>query len=137
MHDSRKVFLLDTEPRCILATYEKGDNAQTTEFKTWDDDIKVDDYVTVPTETRHKMTVVKVVEVDVEAILDSEAPMGWIVGVVDTTAFDETASQEKEFLEAARSAEKTRRKAQLKKDFLQDVDTTQFSAISHSPNPET
>lgn len=128
MHSSRKVFLLDNEPRCVLATYDKdNDNykkAKRTEFKTFDDTVEVDDLVVVKTDTRHGYTVVKVVEVDVEPELDSSEEINWVVSKVDTVAYAGIVKHERSFLDAAAKAEKKRRKAQLKADFLADVDTS-------------
>lgn len=106
MHDSRKVFLLENEPRCITATYEEGDDAPVTEFKTFDPDIAVDDFVIVPTDTRHRMTVCKVRSVDVEPNLDTEAKMLWVIGSVDCSAYEKTLSSEGQFIGAARAAER-------------------------------
>lgn len=122
MHDSRKVFLLETEPRCVTAAYDAGEDASTTEFKTFDLDIKTDDYVIVPTNCRHKMTVCKVHAVDVEPDLDSSAEMRWVIGVVDQSAFKATFASERQFIDAARSAERRRKKTQLREDFLADID---------------
>lgn len=135
MHDSRKVFLLDDEPRCVLCTYEADtptQKASSTEFKTWDSNIKVGDYVVVPTDTRHCMTVVKVVDVDVEPNIESHAKMDWIIGTVDRHDFEAIVAQERRFLDAARSAEKARKKKELKEAFLADVDGSKF-ALSHHP----
>jgi len=134
MHDSRKVFLLDEEPRCILATYEEGENASRTEFKTWDQDIQVDDFIVVPSGTRHDMTVVKVVKVDVEPNLESSHKMDWVVCKIDRAAFEDTTQREATFLNAARKAEKLRKKQQMREDFLRDVDPKAMStAIEHQP----
>lgn len=122
MHDSRKVFLLENEPRCITATYEAGDNAATTEFKTFDQDVAVDDYIIVPTDTRHEMTVCKVRAVGIEPDLESSAEMLWVIGRVDRSSYKATIGSEKDFVAAARSAERSRKKKQLKEDFLADVD---------------
>lgn len=130
MHDSRKVFLLDTEPRCVLCSYESHEGAPRTEFKTWDTDIKVGDYVVVPTDTRHHMTVVRVEEIDVEPNLESNERMHWIVDVVDKSAFDRTANQEREFLNAARAAEKQKKKEALKEAFLANVPDSAL-ALAH------
>lgn len=136
MHDSRKVFLLDKEPRCVLATYEEHEGAERTEFKTWDQNIEEGDFVVVPTSTRHHMTVVKVVEVDVEPDLDCPSKMDWIVGVVDQSEFLKNAKQEERFIEMTRKAEKARRKRELKEAFLHDVDTTDIRQLEEKPAEE-
>lgn len=123
MHDSRKVFLLEGELRCITAAYEAGDDARTTEFKTFDAAIAVDDYIIVPTDTRHEMTVCKVHKVDVEPDLDSGGEMLWVIGKISLAGHEATVASEERFIAAARSAERSRRMKQLKEDILADVDT--------------
>lgn len=122
MHDSRKVFLLEGELRCIKAAYEAGDDAGTTEFKTFDAGIAVDDYIIVPSGTRHEMTICKVHEVDVEPNLDSGSEMLWVIGKVSLSGHEATVASEERFIAAARSAERARKMKQLKEDILADVD---------------
>ena len=83
MNHSTAIFLINNDVRAIAVTYEKIDLAKDTTkmmkyqaaylsggrlpdgavvFKTMDTAIKVDDFVIVPTDTRHGMTVCKVVE---------------------------------------------------------------------------
>lgn len=122
MHDSRKVFLLENEPRCITAAYEADENAPASEFKTFDPDIEVNDYIIVPTNSRHKMTVCRVHSVDVEPNLDCSAEMLWVIGIVNRSAYEGTLQSEDAFIDAARSAERRRKKKQLKEDILADID---------------
>jgi hypothetical protein len=128
MHDSRKVFLLEDEPRCIKAKYEPDVNTQKPskgyDFKTFDETIQVDDFIVVPTDTRYGMTVVKVVEVDVEPDLDTDLYMHWVIDKVDRSVFENLLASEEGFIDAARAAERKRKKKQLKEDLLADVDTT-------------
>ena len=113
MNHSLAVFLISASVRAVLATYEAGDDAPRTMFKTFNDDIKVDDYVIVPTTTRHKMTVVKVVEVDVEPDFDSHHDFDWIVGVVDRASFEEIELQEAAAIEKVKSAERRKKRDEL------------------------
>lgn len=136
MHDTRKVFLLDPEPKCIKAVYEAHEDATQTEFKTFDEDIKVDDYVIVPSTTRHEMTVCRVVEIDVEPDLDTSVKMDWVIGKIESSQYETILDQERQLIDAVRSAEKKRRKAQLKEDILADVDTKDMMQIGHSKEPE-
>ncbi len=115
------IFLISDQARAINLTYEKDEAAPRTTFKTLDPNIKVDDYVTVPTGTRHKMTVCKVVEVDVEPDLEASREMEWIVGVVSTVDFDQIKSQEGDAIARIKSAEKTRKRKELRDALLADV----------------
>lgn len=78
MNYSTAIFLINPKVRAIAAIYEPDTDsrkAPRTVFKTFDQSIGVNDYILVPTETRHKMTVNKVVEVDVEPDLETGAGM--------------------------------------------------------------
>lgn len=120
MNHSLAVFLISDSVRAVLATYEAGDDAPRTMFKTFNEDIAVDDYVVVPTETRHKMTVVKVVEVDVEPDFDSDADYQWIVGVVDRASFEDIEFQEREAVAKIKSAEKRKKRDELREALATD-----------------
>ncbi len=121
MNYSTAIFLISDQARAVNVTYEKEEDAPKTMFKTLDPNIKVDDYVTVPTDTRHKMTVCKVVEVDVEPDLETSREVKWIVGVVDTVDFDQIKSQEGDAIARIKSAEKTRKRKELRDALLADV----------------
>ena len=121
MNYSTAIFLISDQARAVNITYENDDDAPKTMFKTLDPNIKVDDFVTVPTDTRHKMTVCKVVEVDVEPDLESSREMKWIVGVVGTADFDQIKSQEGDAIARIKSAEKTRKRKELRDALLADV----------------
>ena len=133
MHNSRKVFLLPDgqEPRCILATYESSENAPQTEFKTFDASIEVDQYIVVPSTTRHHMTTCKVVEVDVEPELDTDVKIDWVMGIIDQSSFLETSAKEQEFINAVKSAEKAALKKKLREDMLAGVDTSNMGILEH------
>ena len=118
MHESRKIFLTDAEPICILATYEDHEDANKTALKTYDETLAVDDYIVVPSATRHEMTVMKIVEVGVEPNLDSNSKIDWVIGKIDRTPYEKLLSQEGDFLSRARKAEKKRKKEQMREDFL-------------------
>lgn len=120
MNFSTAIFLISDEARAVKAVYEDGDVAKT--FKTMNPDIEVDDFVIVPTDTRHNMTVVKVVEVDVDVDFDDPKPMPWVIDVVDIDAHEMIKSQEEEAISMVKSAEKRRKREQLRKDLIEDTD---------------
>jgi len=121
MNYSTAIFLISDQARAVLVTYDSEDTSPKTMFKTLDPDIKVDDFVTVPTDTRHNMTVCKVVEVDVEPDLESSTDMKWIIGVVNKADFDQIKSHEGDAIAKIRSAEKTRKRRELRDSLLADV----------------
>lgn len=118
MNKSTIVFVINDDVRAVKACYENG--ATPTIFKTFDANIKVDDYVVVETDTRWKMTVCKVTEVDVEVDLDSHTHMHWIVQKVDEPAHQAVLKQETDAIEAVNAAEKARKRRELRESLFQD-----------------
>lgn len=121
MNYSTAIFLISDDVRAILVTYEAEDNAPRVMFKTMDPNIKVDDFVVVPSSTRHKITTAKVVAVDVEIDLESTVEMAWIVGVITMVEFDKIKSQEGDAIAKIKSAEKRRKRDELREALVKDV----------------
>lgn len=113
MNYSTAVFLINKHVRCILATYEADEKAKRTQFKTLDDAIKIGDFVIVPTDTRHKMTVCKVVDVDVDVDFDSQEQMQWVIGIVDLADHSQVLSQEAKAIQTIKSAELREKRTKL------------------------
>ena len=122
MNYSRAIFLISDEVRAVNVTYEDTENASRTMYKTLDQNLKVDDYVVVPTTTRHGMTVCKVVEVDVDPEIESPAKMGWVLDTVDKRMGEDIKRQEEEAMEKIKSAEKRRKRAELRESLLADAE---------------
>lgn len=122
MNYTRAIFLISDDVRAVMVTYEDTENAPRTMYKTFDQSIKVDDYVVVPTDTRHKMTVCKVVEVDVDPDIESGSKLEWLVGTVDRASFVDIKRQEDEAIDKIKSAEKRRKREELRKALLADVE---------------
>lgn len=129
MNYQRAIFLISDEVRHIVATYLPEEGAKRTSFKTFDRDIGIDDYVVVPSTTRHGMTVVRVVEVDTEPDLDSEEPMEWIVGRIDRTDFEDLERQEAEAVAQIKSAQKRRKREELRQALLDDTAETAIKSL--------
>lgn len=120
MNYSTSVFLINDDVRAVMCTYEDGDNAKRTMFKTFDNEIDVDDFVIVPTDTRHNLTVCKVVAVDVDVDFDSAVQVDWIVGAVEMTDHIKVLAMEEKAIEAVKSAEKRRRRDELRASVFKD-----------------
>lgn len=118
MNYSTAVFLINDDVRCIACTYEE--NGSQTLFKTLKQSIDVDDFVIVPTNTRHKMTVVKVVETDVDVDLDASTSMDWIVGVVSTAEYERVLEMESAAIETIKSAEKRKKRDEMREAIFKD-----------------
>ncbi len=131
---STAIFLINKHARAISATYEAEDNAKRTIFKTLDQDIAVGDFVVVPTDTRHKMTVVKVVEVDVDVDFDSTTTVHWVIGVVDRAYHEDLLKQESEAIKVIKSAELRKKRDELReamfKDHLETIKALPLAAMN-------
>lgn len=140
MNYSTAIFLINDKTRAVLGTYEAGDNAPRTLFKTLDQTIKKDDLVLVQSSTRHNVTVVKIVETDVEFDIETTAKIEWVVAKVDTASFQTLADAEQQAISLIQSAEKNRKREELKKALLADVsgkiDGMAIAAIGHDPAPQ-
>ena len=122
MNYSRAIFLISDDVRAVNVTYQDDEDAPRTMYKTLNQDIKVNDYVVIPTDTRHKMTVCKVVEVDVEPDLEASSDLKWVIGVVDRANFDAIWAQEQEAIDKIKAAEKRRKRAELRETLLEDAE---------------
>lgn len=120
MNYSTAIFLINKHVRGVAVTYEATDNAPREIVKTLDQGIAVEDMVIVQTDTRHKMTVCKVVEVDVDFDLDSTKHMNWIVGKVDNEAFKQILAQESQAIQAIKKAELRAKRDNLRDNLLKD-----------------
>lgn len=129
MNYSRAIFLISDEVRAVNVTYESDENAPRTQFKTLDPNIKPDDYVVVPTDSRHHMTVCQVKECDVEPDLESSATMKWIIGIVNRADFEEIERQEGAAISKIKSAEKRKRRQELREALLADMEEDEVKAL--------
>ena len=120
MNYSTAVFLINPNARAILATYEAGDNAPRTMFKTFDPAIKVNDLVVVPTQTRHGFTVVKVVAVDVDVDFDSPVKVDWVAARVDLASYADVLTQEAQAIRMMQSAEARKKRNELAAALMAD-----------------
>jgi hypothetical protein len=120
MNYTTAIFLINRDVRAILCNYEPHKPEATVMFKTLDKTIKKDDYVVVPTHTRHNMTVSKVIEVDVDVDFDDQTPVCWVVAKVDRTQFEVILSQEGDATKVIKSAEATKKRNELAASLLAD-----------------
>jgi hypothetical protein len=124
MNYSTAIFLVNKDVRAVSVSYERDAEGRGVKpfepFKTMDPSLGVGDMVVIPTATRHRMTVVRVEEVDFEIELDSTAQLSWIIGPVDTGAYDAIAAQEAHAIERIKSAEKAAKRKELADKLLAD-----------------
>ena len=118
MDPSKIVFLINDKVRLIRVSYDgaqlPGEKPSYYNFKTLDQSLAVDDFVVVETNTRHGLTVCKVVEVDLDVDFDDGQPLKWAFQRVDSAAIELIRAQEGEAMKAAARAELKRKRDQLR-----------------------
>lgn len=119
MNVTTAVMLINPNVRAIHCSYEASPTEKTL-FKTLNTDIKIGDYVVVPTKTRHNLTVVKVEDVDVDVDFDSPKQVDWIVCKVDKAEYESILEQEGMAIQAIKSAELRRKREQLRDSLFAD-----------------
>lgn len=134
MNYSTAVFLINDKVRVVKVSYElKSDGTPNghESFKTFDTSIASGDFVVVPTNTRHGMTVCRVedVNVDTDDYLDFSGEMKWIVSKVDRTAYAHCLEMEQEAVRTIKSAEKRKKKDELRKSILADLEEKDLVAL--------
>ena len=122
MNFSSAVMLINPHIRAIKVAYDdmtQKPHQTLYTFKTLDNSIKVDDMVVIPSDTRHKMTTVKVVAVDVEVDFDSDIQLGWVISRVDTESNAKVLTEETKWIEQIKAADKRKKREQLKQSMLE------------------
>ena len=111
MNYSTSIFLINDNVRAIACIYdpaeERGPGRKRKIFKTFDKAIEVGDFVVVPTDTRLRMTIARVMEVDVIPEIETSIEMHWIVARVDRKAYEGVLADEGRYVAVIRDAEKT------------------------------
>ena len=131
MNYSKSIFLINKNARAIHATYEAGETASKALFKTLDATIMVDDFIIVPTNTRHNLTVCKVVDTDVDFDFDGTEKVEWVIGKVDLTGYNEMLKHEQVAIKAIKNAETRKKRDELREALLADhLDTIKALPIT-------
>lgn len=111
---SAAIFLINDNARAIRGVYEEHASAKRETFKTFEKDIKVGDFVAVQSDTRHNITIVKVVETNVIVDSDSEEKIKWVVQKLDLTSYQNLVKQEEIAIEHIKLAEAQQKRDELK-----------------------
>jgi hypothetical protein len=131
MNYSTAVFLINNEVRAVKGVYQ--DEGNTAIFKTLDKTIKKDDLVVVPTTTRHKMTVFKITETDVDVDMDSQVKIDWIIQKVDEAPYKVLLEQENDAIQKIKSAEIRKKRTELREALFKDQEATLAGlALAHT-----
>lgn len=116
MNYSTAILVMNPDARCVKVIYEPDTlhtKAPRELFKTFDKTIKVDDFVVVPSSTRHNITTCKVVEVDVDDWMDTGKSIGWVIGRIDLADAEKVKNWEATAIEALKDAEKRKRRREM------------------------
>jgi len=113
---STAVFFIDERVRAIKAIYEKDTErtqAPREIFKTLDQNLKKGDYIIVPTDSRHNMSVLEVVEVDVRLDLLSTANVKWVIGKINLDDYKKITAWEDGAIAKMQNAEAAKKRKEL------------------------
>lgn len=125
MIDSRKIFAVTygTPYPCLayLVNYEPAQPSRKKMVKSFNPDYKVGDYVVVETDTRHEFTVVKVTDIKVEADIDDEDLVRWIVGGVAMEDHQALLAKEQLMLSTLKKASKSAAAAKMQKQMEDEL----------------
>lgn len=123
MNYSTAVMLFNQDIRAVRVSYDPDefsrDKNKSYLFKTLDPDLKVGDFVTIPTDTRHKLTVARVEEVESEVDFDSDLEIKWIVSRVPVKEYGGILIDEQEWIGQMKKAQNRKKKEDIKKNMIE------------------
>ena len=123
MNYSTAVMLFNADIRAVKVSYDPNDlsngKPKSYLFKTLDPDLKVGDYVTIPTDTRHKITVGRVEEIDVEVDFDDALEIKWIVSRVPVSEYEGILKDEESWIAEMKKAQNRKKKEDIKNSMIE------------------
>lgn len=123
MNYSTAVMLFNSEIRAVKVSYDPDDltngKPKSYLFKTLDPDIKVGDFVAIPTDTRHKMTVARVEEIEAEVDFDSSIEIKWIISRVPVDEYEGILADEQQWIAEMKKAQNRKKKEDIKKNMVE------------------
>lgn len=124
MNYSSAIFLVNKDVRAVLTSYERDTEGKGVKpwipYKSMNHDLKPGDYVVVPTDTRHQMTVVRVEAIEDDVDPASPVQLKWIIDGVEMGAYNEILTAEAGAIERIKSAEKRAAREELANKLLAD-----------------
>ncbi len=126
MNYNTLMFLVNKDLRAVLGIYdakeEKGQPiVKRIMFKTLDPDITVGDLVLVPTNTRHKMSVNEIVDVDVDVDIENGGHIPWLIGrSTDRAEYNRLVKWENDAIFRVKRGEKLKAQEALRETLLKD-----------------
>lgn len=106
-------------------------------FKTFDETITVGDIVCVPSNTRHGVTTIKVVETDVEWDVHYSGEVRWIIAKIDQANYQSLRDQENAAITQIKEAEKTHERNEMRKKMFAHIEEGDIAKldIAHMGQP--
>ncbi len=139
MHPSHYILIANPNvliARCAYNEDKPGINTDVTAFKTLDTSIQPGDYVVIPTNRRHGMTVVRVKSVDPllksRYAIKGDDKLDWIIGKVDKSAYETLLKHEGDLIERFNALEIERERQELAKTHMAGAGEI---GISFADNP--
>ena len=134
MNYSTAVMLINPNIKAVRVTYEPDVQGQSLKqrytFKTLDHSLRKGDYVTIPTDTRHEITVAQVDETDVEVDFDSDIQLKWVIGKVDVEAAKTIKAEELKWIEQLKASEKRKKQEEIKKNLLDMYKDVEMNSLA-------
>lgn len=118
MERSREIFLINDQVKALKGEYEPDGTRSL--LKTFDHTIKVGDYLVVQSDTRHKITTVKVTDIDVDFDMHGTKPMQWVISKVDLNIYTQMLEDESAAIRKLADLRMRREREQLRKTMLGD-----------------
>lgn len=123
MNYSTAVMLFNQDIRAVRVSYDPSDkvNGKPRDylFKTLDPELIVGDYVNIPTETRHNITVGRVEEIDSEVDFDSELEIKWVISRVPMREHENILYDEQQWIAEMKKAQARKKKEDIKKSMVE------------------
>lgn len=119
MNLSASIMLVNEAIRPVRVEYDpdvyKNNTQVDNYFMTFDRDLKKDDLVIVPTKTRHKFTVVKVIEIDFAVDFhNSNIEWRWVAGSVDLAQYNSILETDKKVRDRVAKGQENKMRGELK-----------------------
>lgn len=131
MNYSTAVFVINRTARMVVCEYDPENHRdKRVNYKTLDPSISKGDLVIVATETRHKFTIVKVIDVDIPVDFDQAGEVRWIVGKVDTSHYGQLLADEGEAIKTLQRLEQKRRATEMQKLLIGENDPNDIKGLT-------
>lgn len=123
MNYSTAVMLFNEDIRAVRVSYDPNDKVNDRPkdylFKTLDPDLKVGDFVTIPTDTRHNITVGRIEEIEAEVDFDCDKEIKWIISRVPVSEYEAILMDEAQWIVEMKKAQNRKKKEDIKKSMVE------------------